>query len=51
MLPFLLDWVAQYYERDDAMSYAAHRRIFDAFAGSKRETGDRPGDGPRFSGN
>jgi len=37
MLPSLLDWVAQYYERADAMSYAVHRRIFDAFAGPKRE--------------
>jgi adenylate kinase family enzyme len=37
MLPFLLDWVAQYYERDDPMSYAAHRRLFDAFGGAKRE--------------
>lgn len=37
MLPFLLDWVGKYYERDDAMSYAAHRRIFDSYAGDKRE--------------
>jgi adenylate kinase family enzyme len=37
MLPFLLDWVAAYYERDGAMSYGAHRRIFDAFTGPKRE--------------
>lgn len=37
MLPFLLDWVAAYYERAGAMSYEAHRRIFDAFTGPKRE--------------
>jgi adenylate kinase family enzyme len=36
-LDFLLAWVAGYYERDDAMSYACHRRVFDAHAGSKRE--------------
>jgi adenylate kinase family enzyme len=37
MLPFLLDWVGKYYERDDAMSYKAHRRIFDAWQGAKLE--------------
>ena len=31
------DEVLGYYERDDAWSYAAHRRIFDAFTGAKRE--------------
>lgn len=39
MLPFLLDWVGQYYSRDDSCSLAYHRRIFDAFKGSKRELG------------
>jgi adenylate kinase family enzyme len=37
MLPMLTDWVAQYYERDDACSYAWHRRVFDAWQGNKRE--------------
>ena len=37
MLPFLLDWVGKYYERDDTCSYAYHRRVFDAFGGAKRE--------------
>jgi adenylate kinase family enzyme len=37
MLPFLLDWVGKYYERDDNCSYAFHQRIFDAFIGAKRE--------------
>lgn len=37
MLDNLQAWVAGYYERDDAWSYAAHRRIFDAFVGPKRE--------------
>jgi adenylate kinase family enzyme len=37
MLPALLDWMRDYYARDDAWSYARHRRLFDAFTGSKRE--------------
>ncbi|MES2321374.1 MAG: shikimate kinase [Pseudomonadota bacterium] len=37
MLPFLLDWVARYYERDDNCSYARHRRLFDSFTGARRE--------------
>lgn len=36
-LAMLLDWVAGYYRRDDDCSYARHRRVFDAFAGPKRE--------------
>ena len=36
-LGFLLDWVSGYYEREDAMSYACHRRVFDGFDGSKTE--------------
>lgn len=37
MLENLQKWVAAYYARDDAWSYKAHRAIFDAFSGSKRE--------------
>lgn len=37
MLENLQKWVAAYYERDDAWSYKAHRAIFDAFPGAKRE--------------
>lgn len=37
MLPFLLEWVADYYARSDRCSYAWHRRVFDTFAGTKRE--------------
>ena len=37
MLPFLLDWVGKYDERDDACSYRYHRRVFDGFGGDKRE--------------
>jgi len=37
MLENLQAWVAGYYERDDAWSYAAHRRLFDAHAGPKTE--------------
>jgi adenylate kinase family enzyme len=36
-LPFLLEWVAGYYTREDAMSYACHRRLFDGFAGARTE--------------
>lgn len=37
MLAPLLDWVRSYYARDDAWSYARHRRVFDGFGGTKRE--------------
>lgn len=37
MLENLQAWVAGYYERRDSWSYAAHRRIFDAFPGRKSE--------------
>ncbi len=37
MLDHLQAWVAGYYERDDAWSYAAHRRLFDAHPGAKTE--------------
>ena len=36
-LDFLLEWVSQYEDRDDAMSYACHRRVFDGFDGNKTE--------------
>jgi len=37
MLAGLQAWVAGYYTRDDAWSYRAHRRLFDAHAGPKVE--------------
>lgn len=37
MLPFLLEWVGQYEQRVDNCSYACHRRVFDSFAGARRE--------------
>ena len=37
MLPTLQLWVAEYYIREDAWSYKAHRRIFDSYQGSKIE--------------
>lgn len=36
-LPMLLDWIAGYMERDDALSYSAHRLIFQHFQGKKIE--------------
>lgn len=37
MLENLQAWVAGYYEREDAWSFQAHRRIFEAFKGAKTE--------------
>ncbi|MBK8726593.1 MAG: shikimate kinase [Holophagaceae bacterium] len=37
MFEGLQAWVAGYYERDDAWSLRAHRRLFDGFEGPKRE--------------
>lgn len=42
MLANLQAWVAGYYTRDDAWSCAAHRRIFAAHAGAKREYATTP---------
>lgn len=39
-LPFLLAWVEGYYTRDDDLSLAAHRRLFDAHTGAKVELTD-----------
>lgn len=38
MLENLQAWVRGYYVRQDEWSYLAHRRIFDTFAGCKRES-------------
>ena len=42
MLRNLQDWVAGYYTREDAWSYAAHRDIFIRFQGSKIEHTSMP---------
>jgi len=36
-LEMLIDWVRDYASRDDEFSLPAHRRLFDEFAGKKRE--------------
>jgi adenylate kinase family enzyme len=36
-IELLLAWVRAYADRDDACSLSAHRRLFDAFSGAKRE--------------
>ena len=36
-LDMLVAWIRDYAERDDEFSLAAHRRLFDAFKGPKRE--------------
>ncbi|MDH5377554.1 MAG: AAA family ATPase [Gammaproteobacteria bacterium] len=38
-LEMLLDWVRQYYTREDEFSYVKHRALFDGFCGEKREIG------------
>ena len=40
MLATLQAWATPYYQRDDQWSYTAHRRIFEAFGGSKIEYSD-----------
>lgn len=37
MLANLQAWVSGYHDREDAWSYRAHRRVFDAFQGRKAE--------------
>jgi len=37
MLEALQQWVSDYYHRSSAWSYAAHRALFDGFAGRKSE--------------
>jgi len=36
-LPMLLDWIAEYMERNDVLSYAAHSALFQGFQGIKTE--------------
>lgn len=36
-LAMLLDWIADYTVRDDALSYRAHRALYDNFPGKKTE--------------
>ena len=36
-LPMLLDWIAGYRDRDDALSYRAHSALFNGFQGKKTE--------------
>jgi adenylate kinase family enzyme len=40
MLGQLQEWVAAYYQREDASSYRVHREIFDSFTGPKVEHRD-----------
>lgn len=36
-LEMLIDWIAQYRERDDVFSYRAHRALYERFRGTKLE--------------
>lgn len=38
-LDFLIEWVADYYERDGLMSHRAHQALFDRYPGPKRRVG------------
>lgn len=49
MLENLQAWVSDYYERKDPWSYHAHRQLFDAFSGRKRECLDRFTDANHWS--
>lgn len=40
MLAFLIDWIRAYPARTESTGLAAHRRVFDGFAGRKREVTD-----------
>jgi hypothetical protein len=35
MLPGLLAWVREYYERGDQSSWSAHHALFESFSGRK----------------
>jgi adenylate kinase family enzyme len=41
-LGVLLDWVEGYYRRDDDMSHAGHRALFDAYDGPKEHRCAKP---------
>lgn len=36
-LAMLLDWIAAYVDRNDCLSYSAHRSLYDSFQGKKTE--------------
>ncbi|MGE3705535.1 MAG: shikimate kinase [Vicinamibacterales bacterium] len=40
MLESLIGWIRAYATRRDSTGYTAHRRVFDAFSGPKREVRD-----------
>jgi adenylate kinase family enzyme len=44
-LPFLLSWIEQYYTRPGPLSLAAHRELFESYAGPKREVRSLPATG------
>jgi hypothetical protein len=41
LLDHLLAWIADYPTRDGPMGLGAHRAVFDAYEGEKRELTDR----------
>jgi adenylate kinase family enzyme len=43
-LAMLLDWIADYPQRNDSFSLLAHRQLWDRFSGKKTRYTDNPGD-------
>jgi adenylate kinase family enzyme len=43
-LAMLLDWIADYEQRDDSFSRAAHRQLWAGFSGKKTRYTDNPSD-------
>jgi adenylate kinase family enzyme len=41
-LPMLIDWIAGYMQRDNDLSYGAHRALFEDFQGKKKELTENP---------
>lgn len=35
-LSMLIEWIKQYYEREDTFSYQSHKHLFDSFKGPKK---------------
>jgi len=42
-LTFLLSWVADYYARDDDLSYQGHQALFQSYTGPKQHLHELPG--------
>lgn len=50
-LEFLFQWVADYYERDGLMSYAAHQALYARYPGPKRRISEQQASPPAATSN